>query len=36
MAREMEDAKAMGMRGFEIWDIGVYQPIGMVPVGPVK
>ncbi len=34
MTREMEEAKALGMRGFEIWDIGVYRPIGMVPAGP--
>ena len=34
ITREMEEAKALGMRGFEIWDIGVYRPIGMVPAGP--
>ncbi len=34
MTREMEEAKALGMRGFEIWDIGVYRPVGMVPAGP--
>jgi len=34
MTREMEEAKAMGMRGFEIWDVGVIRPVGMVPVGP--
>jgi hypothetical protein len=34
MTREMEEAKALGMRGFEIWDVGVYRPIGMVPAGP--
>lgn len=28
MTREMEEAKALGMRGFEIWDIGVYRPVG--------
>ncbi|MCP4623566.1 MAG: hypothetical protein GY850_08550, partial [bacterium] len=34
MTREMEEAKALGMRGFEIWDVGVYRPVGMVPAGP--
>ena len=34
MTREMEEAKALGMRGFEIWDVGVYRPVGMVPHGP--
>jgi len=34
MTREMEEAKALGMRGFEIWDIGVYRPVGMIPAGP--
>jgi len=34
MTREMEEAKALGMRGFEIWDVGVYRPINMVPAGP--
>ena len=34
MTREMEEAKALGMRGFEIWDVGVYRPKGMVPAGP--
>lgn len=34
LSREMEEAKALGMRGFEIWDIGVYRPVGMVPAGP--
>ncbi|NQV35414.1 MAG: hypothetical protein HQ515_22160 [Phycisphaeraceae bacterium] len=34
MTREMEEAKALGMRGFEIWDIGVIRPVGMVPAGP--
>jgi len=34
MTREMEEAKALGMRGFEIWDIGVIRPVGIVPVGP--
>jgi hypothetical protein len=34
ITHEMEEAKALGMRGFEIWDIGVYRPVGMVPVGP--
>jgi hypothetical protein len=34
ITREMEEARALGMRGFEIWDIGVYRPVGMVPAGP--
>ncbi len=34
MTREMEEAKELGMRGFEIWDIGVYRPVNMVPAGP--
>ena len=34
MTREMEEAKALGMRGFEIWDVGVYRPRNIVPVGP--
>jgi len=34
MTREMEEAKALGMRGFEIWDVGVIRPVGMVPKGP--
>ncbi len=34
MTREMEEAKALGMRGFEIWDVGVYRPVNMVPTGP--
>jgi len=34
MTQEMEEAKALGMRGFEIWDIGVYRPVNMVPAGP--
>ncbi|GAG97097.1 unnamed protein product, partial [marine sediment metagenome] len=34
MTREMEEAKALGMRGFEIWDVGVYYPSKIVPVGP--
>ena len=34
ITREMEEASVLGMRGFEIWDIGVYRPIGMVPAGP--
>jgi hypothetical protein len=33
MTREMEEARALGMRGFEIWDIGVYRPVNMVPAG---
>ena len=34
LTREMEEAKALGMRGFEIWDVGVYRPRGIVPAGP--
>ena len=34
ITREMEEAKALGMRGFEIWDVGVINPVGVVPVGP--
>jgi len=34
MTREMEEAKTLGMRGFEIWDVGVYRPVNMVPAGP--
>jgi len=34
LTREMEEAKALGMRGFEIWDVGVYRASDMVPVGP--
>jgi len=34
MTREMEEAKTLGMRGFEIWDVGVIRPVGIVPVGP--
>lgn len=34
MTREMEEAKELGMRGFEIWDVGVYRPVNMVPAGP--
>jgi len=34
MTREMEEARALGMRGFEIWDVGVYRPVNMVPAGP--
>lgn len=34
ITREMEQAKALGMRGFEIWDVGVIRPVGIVPVGP--
>lgn len=30
----MEEAKALGLRGFEIWDVGVIRPVGIVPVGP--
>jgi hypothetical protein len=34
MTREMEEAKALGMRGFEIWDIGVLRGKEHVPHGP--
>ena len=34
MTREMERVKARGMRGFEIRDVGVYRPKGIVPNGP--
>lgn len=34
MTREMEEAKTLGMRGFEIWDVGVIRPVGMVRTGP--
>ena len=34
MTREMEEAKALGMRGFEIWDIGVLRGKDLVPAGP--
>jgi hypothetical protein len=35
MTREMEEAKALGMRGFEIWDIGaLVDPKKLVPAGP--
>ena len=35
MTREMEEAKALGMRGFEIWDIGaLVDPKKIVPAGP--
>ena len=34
MTREMEEAKALGMRGFEIWDIGVLRGKELVPQGP--
>ena len=34
MTREMEEAKALGMRGFEIWDIGVLRGKELVPHGP--
>jgi hypothetical protein len=30
----MEEAKVLGMRGFEIWDVGVYRASDMVTVGP--
>ena len=34
ITREMEEAKALGMRGFEIWDIGVLIGKDFVPHGP--
>lgn len=35
LTREMEEAKALGMRGFEIWDIGaLVDPKKIVPAGP--
>jgi hypothetical protein len=35
MTREMEEAKALGMRGFEIWDVGAYgQGAKFIPAGP--
>ena len=35
MTREMEEAKALGMRGFEIWDIGaLIDPGKIIPAGP--
>lgn len=34
ITREMEEAKALGMRGFEIWDIGVLIGKEFVPHGP--
>ena len=35
MTREMEEARALGMRGLEIWDIGaLVDPNGLVPAGP--
>ena len=34
MTREMEEAKALGMRGFEIWDVGVLVEKDFVPHGP--
>ena len=34
MTREMEEAKALGMRGFEIWDVGVLRGKDLVPHGP--
>ncbi|RMG61438.1 MAG: hypothetical protein D6722_19700, partial [Bacteroidetes bacterium] len=35
LTREMESAKAMGMGGFDIWDVGTYfNPDGMIPDGP--
>ena len=35
MTREMEEANALGMRGFEIWDVGAYgQGTKFIPAGP--
>ena len=34
VTKEMEEAAALGMRGFEIWDIGVLRGSEMVPHGP--
>jgi hypothetical protein len=35
MTCEMEEAKALGMRGFEIWDVGaMIDPQKIVPAGP--
>jgi len=35
MTREMEEAKALGMRGFEIWDVGaLIDPKKIVQAGP--
>ena len=35
MTREMEEARALGMRGFEIWDVGaLVDPKKTVPAGP--
>jgi len=35
ITREMEEAKALGMRGFEIWDVGAYgQGTKFIPAGP--
>ncbi len=35
LSRDLEAAKAMGMGGFDIWDVGVpFDPEGVVPPGP--
>jgi len=34
ITREMEEAKSLGMRGFDIWDVGVLRGKEMVPEGP--
>jgi len=35
ITREMEEAKALGMRGFEIWDVGaLIDPQKIIPAGP--
>ncbi|MCC5928853.1 MAG: hypothetical protein JJU28_06375 [Cyclobacteriaceae bacterium] len=35
ITRELEEAKKMGMGGFDIWDVGVsVDPNGVVPAGP--
>ena len=35
LTREMESARAMGMGGFDIWDVGTYfNPDGLIPDGP--
>ncbi|GAB4415848.1 MAG: hypothetical protein OHK0039_24800 [Bacteroidia bacterium] len=35
LSREMEEARRMGMGGFDIWDVGtMFNPEGMIPDGP--
>ncbi len=34
VTREMEEARSLGMRGFDIWDVGVLRGKEMVPEGP--